>query len=88
MFQSMNRIFIECRSTANIEIKLLLDQVPANPYNIYCVIFLERKAIMHDQSRSRTHRLCLGPNLNCFVGSSLYILNFSAKFNSAYKCQK
>ena len=33
-------------STADVEIKLLLDQVPANPYNIFCVIFSERKAIM------------------------------------------
>ena len=33
-------------STADIGIKLLLDQVPANQYNIYCVIFSERKAIM------------------------------------------
>ena len=33
-------------STADIEIKLLLDQIPAYPYNIYCVIFSERKAIM------------------------------------------
>jgi len=32
-------------STANIEIKLLLDQVPANPFNIYCVLLLEIKAI-------------------------------------------
>ena len=34
------------RSTAGIEIKLLLDQTPANPYSIYYVIFSERKAIM------------------------------------------
>ena len=33
-------------STADIEIKLLLDQVPSNLYIIYCAIFSERKAIM------------------------------------------
>ena len=31
-------------STANIEIKLLLDQVPANPYNIYCVMLFRNKS--------------------------------------------
>ena len=33
-------------SNVDIEIKLLLDQEPADSYNIYCVIFSERKANM------------------------------------------
>ena len=35
MFQSMS----------DIEIKLLLDHLPTNPYNIYSVIFSDRKEI-------------------------------------------
>ena len=33
-------------STADTEKILLLDKAPANPYNIYCVILSDRKAIM------------------------------------------
>ena len=33
-------------STSDIQTKLLLDQVPAIPYNIYCIILSEREAIM------------------------------------------
>ena len=45
MFQSMNRIFIKINHLLD-QIKLLMDQVYTYPYNIYYVIFLERKAIM------------------------------------------
>ena len=42
----MNQTFIEEDPLLIYKNKLLLDQVPANPYNIYCVIFSERKVIM------------------------------------------
>ena len=41
----MNRIFNE-EVTANIELKLCFNQVRANPYEIYCVIFSEGKETM------------------------------------------
>ena len=36
-------------STADTKIKLLLGQVPANPYNNHCVIFSERKTLIDNK---------------------------------------
>ena len=46
MFLTMRLNIYRGGSTVGIEINLLLDQVPANPYDIYYVIFSERKEIM------------------------------------------